>query len=71
MLVKLWKGSCQRANDLRKAIQSAETSRMKSSELGKLKGIALALEKSAPTAKSSADAARLQALAEILKQPAR
>ena len=43
---------------------------MKSSDLGKLKGIALALEKIAPTAKSEADATRLRALAEILKRPA-
>src|SRR6266568_122974 len=58
-----------RIQSLRQAIQSAESSHMKSSEVGKLKGIALALEKSAPTAKSAADANRLQALAEILKQP--
>ncbi len=56
---------------LRQAIQGAESSHMKSSDLGKLKGIALALEKSASTAKSSADANRLQALAEILKNPAK
>jgi hypothetical protein len=54
---------------LRQAIESAESSHMKSSELGKLKGIALVLEKSAPTAKSAADANRFQALAEILKRP--
>jgi len=55
---------------LRQAIQSAESSHMKSSELGKLKGIAFGLEKIAPTAKSEADATRLRALAEILKRPA-
>lgn len=55
---------------LRKAIQSAETSRMKSSELAKLKRLAPSLEKSAQTA-TSADSNRLRALTEILKQPAR
>jgi hypothetical protein len=58
-----------RIQSLRQAIQSAESSKMKPSELGKLKGIALALEKSAATAKSAADANRLQELAEILKRP--
>ncbi|MGA9994082.1 MAG: hypothetical protein WBP93_01650 [Pyrinomonadaceae bacterium] len=51
---------------LRQAIQSAESSR----ELGKLKSLAPSLEKSAGQAKSAADSARLQALAEILKRPA-
>jgi len=57
--------------DLRKAIQSAESSRMKQSELAKLKKLAPSLEKTATTAPSAADSTRLQALAEILKQPAR
>src|SRR2546429_4998453 len=55
---------------LRKAIQTAESSKMKPSEIGKLKGIGLALEKSAGTMKSAADSARLQALAEIMRRPA-
>jgi hypothetical protein len=55
---------------LRKAIQSAESSNMKQSELAKLKGIAPSLEKSAAMTKSTADSNRLQALAEILKRPA-
>jgi hypothetical protein len=56
---------------LRQAIQSAESSNMKATELAKLKGIAFVLEKSAAMTKNAADATRLQALAEILKRPAR
>jgi len=55
---------------LRQAIQTAERSRMKPSELAKLKSLAPALEKSAAMTKS-ADSTRLQALAEILKRPVR
>jgi hypothetical protein len=51
---------------LRQSIQKAESSR---SELGKLKSLAPSLEKSAGLTKSAADSARLQALAEILRQP--
>jgi hypothetical protein len=54
---------------LRDAIHSAETSHMSQSKLAKLKGMAPSLEKSATTAKSPADASRLQALAQILKHP--
>jgi hypothetical protein len=54
---------------LQKAMQSAETSHMSKSKLTKLKGMAPSLEKSAATAKSPADAARLHALADILKHP--
>jgi hypothetical protein len=56
---------------LRRALQSAESSHMKQKELAKLKSLAPSLEKSAVIAKSAADSTRLQALAEILKQPAR
>jgi hypothetical protein len=56
---------------LREAIQSAETSHMNGGELAKLKSLAPSLEKSAATTQSAADATRLQALAEILKRPAR
>ncbi|MDQ1640570.1 MAG: hypothetical protein QOF62_3909 [Pyrinomonadaceae bacterium] len=56
---------------LRQAIGSAETSNMKQSEFTKLKSLALSLEKTAATTQSAADSTRLQALAEILKQPAR
>jgi hypothetical protein len=56
---------------LRQALQSAESSHLKQKELAKLKGLAPSLEKSAASTKSAADSTRLQALAEILKQPAR
>jgi hypothetical protein len=56
---------------LRKAIQSAESSGMKQKELAKLTSLAPSLEKSAASTKSAADSTRLQALADILKQPAR
>ena len=54
---------------LQKAIQGAESSHMSRGNLAKLKRMAPSLEKSAASAKSSADSARLQALAEILKHP--
>jgi hypothetical protein len=54
---------------LQKTIQSAESSHMSQSKLAKLKRMAPSLEKSAATAKSPADSARLHALAEILKHP--
>jgi len=55
--------------DLRKAIQSAGSSHMNPGKLKKLKGMAPSLEKTNATAKSPADAARLRALADILKNP--
>jgi hypothetical protein len=55
---------------LRQAIQSAESSRLNRGDVEKLKSLAPSLEKSAGQAKSAADSARLQALAEILKRPA-
>jgi hypothetical protein len=55
--------------DLQKAIQAAETSHMNKGKVAKLSKMAPSLEKSAATAKSSADSARLRALAEILKHP--
>ena len=55
--------------DLQKAIQNAEASHMNSGKVKKLKSMAPSVEKSAATAKTPADAARLHALAEILKQP--
>jgi hypothetical protein len=54
---------------LQKAIQSAESSHMSRGKLAKLKNMAPSLEKSAATAKNSADSARLHALADILKHP--
>jgi hypothetical protein len=56
---------------LRQALQSAESSHMKQTELAKLKSLAPSLEKSAASTQSAADSTRLQALAEILKRPAR
>ena len=56
---------------VRKAIQSAESSHMNQSELAKLKNLAPSLEKNGGTAKSAADSSRLQALVEILNNPAR
>lgn len=56
---------------LRQAIGSAETSHLKKSELAKLQKLAPSLEQTAATTKNTADATRLQALAEILKRPAR
>lgn len=55
---------------LRQAIQEAESSQLNRKEIGKLKSLAPALEKSAGQTKNGTDSARLQALAEILKQPA-
>jgi hypothetical protein len=54
---------------LQKAIQSAENSHLDKGKLAKLNKMAPSLEKSAATAKSPADAARLHALADILKHP--
>ena len=59
-----------RIASLQKAIQSAESSHMSKSNVAKLKRMAPSLEKSAATAKNPADAKRLNALAQILKQPA-
>jgi hypothetical protein len=58
-----------RITSLQKAIQSAETSHMNKGKLAKLNKMAPSLEKSAVTAKTLADAARLHALADILKHP--
>src|SRR5712664_1603322 len=55
---------------VRQAIQSAESSHMKRSELAKLKSLAPSLEKSAAVTTSAADSTRLQALSEILTRPA-
>jgi hypothetical protein len=59
-----------RIEAVRKAIASAESSHMGKSEVEKLNTLAPSLEKSASTTKDSADAARLTALAHILKHPA-
>ncbi len=56
--------------DLRQAIQRAEDLNLHRKELKRLKKYASSLEKTARSVKSSADAARLNALAAILKRPA-
>jgi hypothetical protein len=54
---------------LRKAIETAESSHMNKSKVAKLQKMSPSLEKSAAAAKTPADAARLRALADILKHP--
>jgi hypothetical protein len=55
--------------ELQKAIGNAEKSHLSEKKVAKLKGMTLNLDASAGAAKSPADAARLRALAEILKHP--
>ncbi len=55
--------------DLQKAIQNAEKSHMNKGKVAKLNKMAPSLEQSAASAKSPADAKRLHALADILKNP--
>jgi hypothetical protein len=57
--------------EVRKAIQSAESSNMSRKSLVKLQSFSASLKQSAGTAKSPTDARRLQALAEILQKPAK
>ncbi|MGC1200942.1 MAG: hypothetical protein WA879_05285, partial [Candidatus Acidiferrales bacterium] len=54
---------------LRKAINNAEKSHLSASRLAKLQTMAGSLEESASAAKSPIDAARMRALAEVLKHP--
>ena len=54
---------------LRAAIETAEKSHMNKSKVAKLSAMAPSLESSAASAKTPADAKRLQALADILKHP--
>ena len=56
---------------LRKEIQSAEKSNLSQAAVAKLKSLAPSLEQSAGAMKSAADTTRVQALAEILKDPAK
>jgi hypothetical protein len=58
-----------RIASLRAAISGAESSHVSQSKLAKLKSMAPSLEKNAATAKSPEDAARLNALADILEHP--
>ena len=55
--------------ELQKAMRDAETSHMNRGKLARLKSLADAVEQSAAGSKSPGDAARLHALAEILKHP--
>jgi hypothetical protein len=55
--------------NLRKAIESAETSHMNKGKVAKLKKMAPSIEKSAGTAKTATDATRMRALAAILNHP--
>jgi hypothetical protein len=57
--------------DLRQAIQSAESSNLSKGSLAKLKDFAPKLDELAYVTREKTDAARLRALAEILKQPAK
>jgi hypothetical protein len=59
----------KKITELQKAINSAETSKMNAGKVAKLKAMAPSLEASAGSAKDPADASRLRALAEILKNP--
>ncbi len=54
---------------LRAAIQKAEDSKLNGKDLAAIKGFAKSIEKSSSGAKNTADAAKLRALAEILKEP--
>src|ERR1700677_2659406 len=54
---------------IEKAIQAAENSHMSKSKVAKLSSMAPSLEKNAAMSTSPADAARLRALADILKRP--
>ena len=56
---------------LRKEIESAEKANLNNGSVAKLKKLAPSLEQSAGTMKSAADTTRVQALAEILKNPTR
>jgi len=58
-----------RITSLQKAIATAEKSHMNMSKVAKLQHMAPSLEKDAASAKAPADAARLRALADILKRP--
>ena len=62
--------SADRIASLRQAIQKAESSKLNKKERANLNKLAQTLEKDATAAKSPADSTRLQALVEILKQPA-
>jgi hypothetical protein len=61
--------TADRISELREGIQKAESSNMNKKDLGKLKKLAPSLDKTARQTTNASDAARMQALAEILKRP--
>lgn len=61
--------SARRIAQLRRAIQSAESSHMNKKNVAKLHSLAPSLEESAATAKTPADSQRMHALADVLKNP--
>ena len=61
--------AADRIASLRRAIESAESSRLNRTAVAKLRSLAPSVEKSAGETKSSADSSRLKALAEILRRP--
>ncbi|MDQ2746355.1 MAG: hypothetical protein M3T96_03740 [Acidobacteriota bacterium] len=54
--------------NLRKAIQSAESSNLSGKEMKKLKKLAVSVDKNAASSKNEADANRLKSLAEIMRK---
>src|SRR5262245_10057930 len=62
--------SADRITSLRQAIQKAESSKLNKKARANLNKLAQTLDKDAAAAKSPSDSTRLQALVEILKQPA-
>lgn len=62
--------STDRISALRQAIQNAENSKLNKKDVENLKKLAPSLEKNAGMAKNPADLPRMQALTEILRQPA-
>ncbi len=61
--------SADQVASLRKAIESAESSRMNKTSLAKLRTLGMSLDSSAASMKTPADVNRAQALADILKRP--
>ena len=61
--------SADQISSLRKAIRNAEKSHLKEKQVAKLKAMTDGLTVKASSAKTGADASRLQGLAEILKHP--
>jgi hypothetical protein len=60
-----------RISALRQGILNAEKSKLGSKDVANLKTLAASVESGAGTAKNVVDAARMQALADVLEQPER